>query len=139
MSWSHLICRTIRSRPDSYRLPFTGEQSELRINGFVQSALYSTRVSRELPSPRRWGLAERVVQSLFRLLRKSESKISDCKAGTRKPGEAPGSRGSECGLEAQEMFCQDLCEASRLGHGTALHGTGRTFPSYQSGREGPFT
>ena len=72
ISLSHLICGTIRSGPDSYRLRFTDAQSELRINGFIQSDFYSTRGSRELPPPRGWGPEETEMQALS-----SSSQVSE--------------------------------------------------------------
>lgn len=81
---------------------FPDELSELRINGFIQSDLYSTRGSRELLSPRHWGPEETVMQALFRLFTQSANRINDCKAcqtkqsgvlweqGLRVWGEGPG-------------------------------------------------
>lgn len=83
------------------------------------------------------------MQSLFRLLRKSENKISDCKAGNRIPGEAPGSAvgagGQGVGWRLRKCFVKTSVKRAGWDTGMALHGTGRTFPTYPSGREGPFT
>lgn len=81
---------------------FPDERSELRINGFIQSDLYSTRGSRELLSPRHWGPEDTVMQALFRLFTQLANRIDDCKAcqmkqsgvlweqGVRVWGEGPG-------------------------------------------------
>lgn len=80
------------------------------------------------PSPRFWGLEETWMQAFFGLLRKSENKIGDCKAGRRMPEEAPwgvvGARSRGMGWGPRKCFqkiCpRHLCSTRRPGEGLWL-------------------
>lgn len=146
LSSSHLICRTVRSRPDSYHGTISAQNPCLR----SVSSLFSKSLQ-GLLSPTCWASEDTHMQTLFRLLRKSESKIGDYKAGCRMPKEAPwgavgaGSQGVGGGSGCFHRISQEPCKTQggppREGYGPQWYLP--DIPTYQSlgtcGTRGPFS
>ena len=112
---SHLICGTVRSHPDSDRLFFfqMSDQSSESMVSFNQ-----TCIQQEVPGnsclpgtgyQRRWccrlfsgrSHSQQTESVIARLVRRSS--LGCC-----------GSRGSGCGVRAQEMLSQDLSESAAM-------------------------